>query len=337
MEPLDLAAFDAVADEYDRAVARSRDLDHFCSSSAWILPAHEALMPPREPWLRRGEHGWVALARAAEGNVRYLQPLEAMWGLASPLVGAGDGGGPGPGDVVEVCGLAAEFAAACFADAGWNLLLLSGVLAGAPLFQALLERFGRRCRLGLGPVTSRYVASLDGGLDGFLSRRSANFRHAVGKAVRRAAGLGVTVEPLEIREPGAALAAYERLLQIERCSWKGQEGVGIDQGAMHEFYRLMLPRLARRGALRLMFARHEERDVGYILGGALGRTYRGLQFSFDDSYARHSLGNVMQYHQIAALCEEGVMHYDLGAEVEYKRRWAEPGLETVTLVVARGR
>lgn len=329
MEPLDLAAFDAAADDFDAAVLRSRGIDHFCSSSAWILPAHHALMPPREPWLRRGEQGWVALAHRTEGHVRYLQPLEAMWGLASPLLGAGDD--------VEVRDLVAEFAAACFADPSWNLLLLSGVTSGTPLYQALVDRLGRRCRLGLGPITQRYVAALDGGLDGFLRRRSANFRHALGKAVRRAAGLGILFEPLEIREAEAAAAAYERLLEIERCSWKGQEGVGIDEGAMCEFYRLMLPRLARRGALRLLFARHEERDVGYILGGVLGRTYRGLQFSFDASYARYSLGNVLQYHQIAALCEEGVMHYDLGAEVEYKRRWAEPGLETVMLVAARVR
>jgi CelD/BcsL family acetyltransferase involved in cellulose biosynthesis len=93
----------------------------------------------------------------------------------------------------------------------------------------------------------------------------------------------------------------------------------------------MLPRLAARGALRLMFARHEGRDVAYILGAVAGDTYRGLQFSFDDAYRDDSLGNLAQYHQIAALCDEGVTRYDLGSGFPYKRRWAESGMVTMTL------
>jgi CelD/BcsL family acetyltransferase involved in cellulose biosynthesis len=64
----------------------------------------------------------------------------------------------------------------------------------------------------------------------------------------------------------------------------------------------------------------------------LGDTYRGLQASFDDDYARLSLGSLMHDRQIEALAAEGVRAYDLGSEVEYKKRWGEEGLETVTVV-----
>ena len=43
----------------------------------------------------------------------------------------------------------------------------------------------------------------------------------------------------------------------------------------------------------------------------------------------------MQYHQIVALVDEGVERYDLGTEMDYKRRWAEDIMETEMLVLVR--
>jgi CelD/BcsL family acetyltransferase involved in cellulose biosynthesis len=90
--------------------------------------------------------------------------------------------------------------------------------------------------------------------------------------------------------------------------------------------------VGRGAAARLLFARREGTDLAYILGGVLGYTYRGLQFSFSQDHKRLSLGNLCQYHQIARLCEEGIDLYDLGVDVEYKRRWGETRRDTVTLV-----
>jgi CelD/BcsL family acetyltransferase involved in cellulose biosynthesis len=101
---------------------------------------------------------------------------------------------------------------------------------------------------------------------------------------------------------------------------------------MADFYRQMLRRLAARGAARVMFARRDGQDLGYILGGVLGEGYRGLQFGFAEEVAPLSLGNLLQVRQIEALCREGVRAYDLGAEVAYKRRWGDRVRETVTIV-----
>jgi CelD/BcsL family acetyltransferase involved in cellulose biosynthesis len=44
---------------------------------------------------------------------------------------------------------------------------------------------------------------------------------------------------------------------------------------------------------------------------------------------------LLQYHQILELCSDGIGRYDLGTEMDYKRRWAEDVMETEMLVLVR--
>jgi hypothetical protein len=326
MEPLSLADFDRSAAEFDRTVADTPAVDGFCSSSMWILPATETLMQPRQGWLFRGREGWVAMMRGQHHHGwRYIEPLEAMWGLACPLAGR------------DSKGLSAEFVDLCRQrDPHWDVLILSGLPTGSQLLYHLVVRLLPHYELLQGHVTTRHVACLDGGLDGFLGRRSRNVRKALRRALRAADGAGIEFAPVpHPDDAAAALALYQRLQRIEEKSWKGRAGVGIDGGAMGEFYQRMVPRLAARRGLRVLMARHQGRDVAYVLGGIFGATYRGLQFSFDDEYAHLSLGNLCQYHQIAELCHEGVARYDLGTGMEYKRRWAEATQDSITIIARK--
>jgi CelD/BcsL family acetyltransferase involved in cellulose biosynthesis len=84
-----------------------------------------------------------------------------------------------------------------------------------------------------------------------------------------------------------------------------------------------------------VFARYRDEDVGYVLGAVFAGEYRGLQFSYDDSLRRFGIGSLLQLAQIEALCEEGVARYDLGTEMDYKRRWAEAILQTEMYVLVR--
>ncbi|HEY6175707.1 MAG TPA: hypothetical protein VIX73_14710, partial [Kofleriaceae bacterium] len=86
MEPIDLAA---VADDFDREVAITPEIDRFCSSSAWILAAAAALMPPRAEFSFRGQAGYFAAMRGVHhAGFPYIEPVELAWGLASPLIGS---------------------------------------------------------------------------------------------------------------------------------------------------------------------------------------------------------------------------------------------------------
>ena len=133
-----------------------------------------------------------------------------------------------------------------------------------------------------------------------------------------------------------ASALYPRILAIESRTWKSASGNGADTGSMRAFYADMLPRLAARGGLRVLLVQRDGEDLGYLHGGVVGDHFRGLQVSFDERVRDLSLGNLLQREMIARLCEEGCASYDLGTRSEYKRRWAEEGLQTIT-VLARPR
>jgi len=177
----------------------------------------------------------------------------------------------------------------------------------------------------------RHCASLEGGVEGFVSRRSRKMRANLRRARRKTQAAGVTFEEADLTRGSKEI--YDRIIEIEMQSWKGLSGVGIDSGHMHDFYDEMVARLHAADALRVLFAREGGRDAAYILGGVLGDTFRGLQFSYIQELEELSLGNICQLEMVDRLVTEGVLNYDLGSDIEYKARWGESGLKTTTLVV----
>src|SRR5262245_26809715 len=114
MWPVGLDELARDADVFDDAIARTPAIDRFCSSSAWVLAAHAALMGEREPWILRGDAGWAATARVQRhGGAWFLEPLELAWGLACPLAG-------------EPAAIVPGFVAAIARRPGWDGLLLAG-------------------------------------------------------------------------------------------------------------------------------------------------------------------------------------------------------------------
>ena len=85
----------------------------------------------------------------------------------------------------------------------------------------------------------------------------------------------------------------------------------------------MLRRLAASATGRVMFARHGERDIGYIFGGLAGHVYRGQQFSYAADWKSYSIGNLLQVELIKWLCEEHILRYDMGPVMDYKNHWTE--------------
>lgn len=320
MEQIDLAA---CADDFDREVAQTPAIDRFCSSSAWILAATAALMPPRAAFSFVGDSGYFAAMRGVHpAGFPYVEPVELAWGLASPLIGR------------DAAGIVGEVVPLLAGRRDWQLAIFSGLTVTGPQRRALDATLPPRWERRRGQPTIRHVASLDGGIDGFLSRRSRDLRKSLRKSLRAARDAGMTFESVRASEANAN-ALYDRIQAVEARSWKSREGVGIHAGPMRAFYGSMLPRLCALGQQRTIFARLADQDAGYILGAVMAGEYRGLQFSYDADLADFGVGGLLQYHQIIELCDEGIARYDLGTEMDYKRRWAEDIMETEMLVVVR--
>jgi hypothetical protein len=321
VEPVDLAA---CADDFDRAVSETPGIDRFCSSSAWVLAANTALMPPRAPFAYRGKAGYFAAAQGVHpAGFPYIEPLELAWGLASPIAGA---------DSRALC---EEIIGVLFARRDWRLAIFAGLAEPGPQRKALDRLLPPTWEQRLGKPTVRHVASLEGGIDGFLSRRSREMRKSIRKSLRAADANGLTFEDVRVTSADGAADLYARIQAVEAHSWKSRDGVGIADGPMRDFYAHMLPRLCALGQQRTIFARAGERDVGYILGAVQDGEYRGLQFSYDDDLSKLGVGTLLQYHQIERLCGQGVTRYDLGTSMDYKLRWAEEIMETEMLVLVR--
>lgn len=308
--------------------------DPCCCAPAWQLAFHEAFLPSRSLVIAAEGGRAAAFAEASfEGGGPCLTPLEAHWFSGAPLLGPEQ-------DVLFAAVLDAVVRA-------YRGHIPGFMLSGLPtdVMQKIAKHFGRFFRFALYNTAEQRSASLEGGMDGWLSRRSGNFRSKMKKAGRKAAEQGVGFErhvPATLEE---ADALYARMLDVEERSWKGLIGSGIAESPSREFYHSMIRRLSegpQAGNARVIFATHEGEDIGFVFGSLScgqpspdapdvpawnGAVYRGQQFSYDQDWRVFSIGDLLQMQQIGWLCEENAARYDMGMSddprMAYKTHWAE--------------
>lgn len=307
-----LAELDDPDSIWNRAAARTEQGDPFSCRTEWQISIQQTFFPKRRLHLRASAAGFLALAERRYPDLGpTLEPIDSLWLFGSPLLG------PGALDLLE--DLLDERA---IAGRPANLVI-SGVLPQQPLRLQILRSFQGRFEIFRARTTSVCSASLEGGLEGFLGRRSALFRKRLRQAGRRAADRGLCFERVRPGGRAESDAVFRRMLAVERTSWKGLADNGITEAGSTRFYRALARRLAVSGRSRVIFARDGERDVGFIFGGIAGEVYRGQQFSYAEDWQSASIGNLLQQEQIRWLEEDGITRYDMGPMMDYKRHWTE--------------
>ncbi|HEX6810726.1 MAG TPA: GNAT family N-acetyltransferase [Planctomycetota bacterium] len=307
------AELDEPGSAWNRAAARTVQADPFCCGTQWQLSFHEVFCPSRPLHLCEGAGSVIAFSEELDPRLGpVLEPVEAGWLFGCPLLG------PNAVHLLDLFlrkELAAERKLPC--------VLVSGVLPGGQLARSLVQVCRTRFEVGVAEGARLCSASLEGGLDGFLSRRSGRLRRNLKSAARKASQSGVHYERCAPASAGEADAVYARMVAVEQKSWKGLGRCGMAEMPSKEFYARMLRRLAVSRDGRVMFARCGEQDVGFIFGGLAGGVYRGQQFSYAEDWSGLGIGNLLQVEKVRWLAEEGVVRYDMGPAMEYKRHWTE--------------
>lgn len=319
-----VAEVDGPDSAWNRAVRPEDTVDTVCARTEWFLSYHEVFRGWRRLrfWQRgRDFFGCAEVPGPKRGPA--FEPIDCGWLFGASLLGVGS------------ARLLCDVVAALWRrgpEQAPGAVVLSGLHSARATMEEI-RSFGFVPEFGRYRTEFQRCASLVGGIDGWLARRTGHFRRRLRTAVRRIDALGVVAERHVPEDAAAAAVLYERMLAVEQRSWKGIKACGMAEPGSREFYATMLRRLTVGRFARVLFARHGDRDVGFVFGGHVGGIYRGQQFSFDAEWQRHSLGNWLQWQQLLWLSEEGCQRYDLGPRMAYKLHWAEIELRSESLVL----
>lgn len=313
---------------WQRLAANPCQPDPVCSAPIWNLAYHEIFNRDRRIYYLASSSSLVLFSELHQpyGGI-ILTPLEDSWMFGRPLLGP---------QSVELLGEALAAFHREYAGQEFSLIL-SGIVEQKPETTKLLLLHGDRFNFYRYQKTTQCFALLADGFDGWLSRRSANHRAKLKKAARKAHNAGITFERVKPSTADEAADAYARMIAVELQSWKGIGKCGMAESPSREFYSALLRRHALENSCYVIFARVEDRDIGFIFGGTNGRFYRGQQFSYVRDYAHLSVGNLMQMEKVRWLCERGVERYDMGPitgpRMGYKAHWTEGSVVSQTWVM----
>lgn len=159
---------------------------------------------------------------------------------------------------------------------------------------------------------SEYVATRPKKLRREMRRKRRNFERQPGATWR------VVRRLPDVRD------AMERVMEIERASWKEQEGTSLtSERGSERFYRSLAGRLAARGELRIDLLELEGRPIAHLLGARLGDVVFGLKTSYAMDVAGLSPGAVLFGYALEDCLTSGVRVVELlGVTAPWKEAFA---------------
>lgn len=316
MNRFDLEEFRSRRTAFDLAVDSTPGICRFCSATSWQLNAHDHLHETGQEsrqLIRERDGNWLLFGERDQRGL--FLPLEAAWMFGCPLAG----------DPESATSLLCEVADHELAERSGNTaFVIGGLVRGEAMHQAVTALRNRSRVWREFPGTHVMLIDLEDGIEAWWERRSRKFKRSLrtGGAIPEEDPTD-GVEIIDVSgDPPAAI--FERLLAIQRQTYKWREGTDIFQiPAYTAFYRELLHDLHDSGGLRVLVARREGIDLAHIFGGVRGTIYRGLQMSYIEEARDLGLGNRLQFENLRRRAAEGVLTYDLGMHAPYKERWAD--------------
>jgi CelD/BcsL family acetyltransferase involved in cellulose biosynthesis len=189
-----------------------------------------------------------------------------------------------------------------------------------------------------------YYIPLNGTFDEYLKGVDAKVKSNWRNRSRKVAAL----EPMPIlhrlESPEQMAVGVERLIALERESWKGNAGLGLGKDERHRLFYLALTRaLAARGRAAICFLSRGDEDLAGTLLFMLADVVYERHIAYSPTHAALSPGIVLRANLLKGLFDSHWREFDLmGMRPEvgrqrHKEEWATGRRETVCLQFHRNR
>jgi CelD/BcsL family acetyltransferase involved in cellulose biosynthesis len=215
----------------------------------------------------------------------------------------------------------------------FSVLELVNQEEASPLLRPLRRRHPRYYARTLDGLSTAIIQTRDHDFGTWFSGLDSHFRLNVGRLGRRLLGAG-RVEWVSACDPRARLPLLELYLDLERRSWKRQNGLGRhpERVALHRV-------LCEPGQdLRLSF--HFLRIDGAVIAGSIDADFPGVRYGmetcYDESLAKLGPGHLQSLLTIREAFVRQAPSFNLfGGYCYYKGSWGAQLLSTRTLQVFR--
>ena len=286
----------------------------------------------------RGTTSFVAVWRDGDGELRLVLPLIATRStgvemIRMPGFQVGDLFGPAT-DLDDPAGALAGIAAAVhqrFPAAVWMFDNADPAFRDAVAGSPALARFRA---IGDTTVPLPHIRFGDEGWQGFLARRSRNFRSQIGRR-RRNLERDHEISFRLTTEARRVATDLDTVLDLHLKRWQQRGGSGAITPLSRRFHHRFAAAAFERGWLRLWILEIDGRPAAGWYGWRLGDVYSYYQAGFDPRFEDRAVGTVMLAHTIEQAASEGAAVYDLllGDE-DYKARFANGERQVVTVAHA---
>lgn len=128
---------------------------------------------------------------------------------------------------------------------------------------------------------------------------------------------------------------YEKMESIERTSWKGNQSLGLfHRLEVREFYKKVLPLLARKGWVSISVLKLNGRFLAYEFGFICGGTYGMHNIAFRPEAGIYSPGKLLMLKNIEYAFSRRLHAYDfLQGDEPYKKEFANDSLPLIDLTL----
>ena len=302
---------------WDQLAAGARVSDPLSCGSAWQQAALRHSRRSRDPVIFcQSDTSQVSFSVMATPRGLLLVPLERHWKFGCPLLG--------PQAVELLCSVLTDVRRLI----GDRLLQFEvpGIFPGDPLLPEIQSQFKA---IGHQRQDSHAAALIDNDINAWNSRRSPGYRRFLKRALRTASDEGIRMERLTPASYHKAWNAFNRMLAVEKKSWKGRGSTGLFD--LPAFCQDLLCQYAEAGNAMVIFATRNGEDVGFCFGGYSDGVYRGQQTSYSEQVRNFSVGHLMHYETARWLCERKARLHHFGPiqpKMNYKRRLCELELQS---------